>query len=230
MADEAEPRAAETAARHGVHAERGGGGGRHDDAHIADEVGGEHLVQLERAEEAHREPHDERQVRHRGRHPERERGAEGQRRQVVGELHERHEHGAAHAGHDGVVQIVADKLGKHDCLRRQQHDEEQRDGAAEDMDALVGRLQQVAQRRESQGDARCGNRYLLDDVAHSRMPFYAVPGFAQTHSGMLPSKRKIIYRYVLITIYNRLSFARRLCIVKGQVMRTVVRPTIPFPS
>ena len=175
VAREAEP---EDSLAQGLHPEHGRRDRGHHDAHIADEVGGEHLVQLERAEEAHREPHDESQVRHRGRHPERERGAEGQRRQVVGELHKRHEHGAADAGHDGVMQIVADKLGKHDRLRRQQHDEEQRDGAAEDMDALVGRLQQVAQRREGKGDARRGNGYFLYDVAHGHVPFNAVLRFA----------------------------------------------------
>ena len=47
---------------------------------------------------------------------------------------------------------------------------------------------------------------------------------------MLLSKRKIIYRYALITIYNRLSIAWHFCAVKGQVMCAVMTPTIPRPS
>ena len=163
VADESEPehRVAER-----LHAERGGGGGRHDDAHIADEVGGEHLVQLELRDEAGGEPHDEDRVGCHGVAPQHESGQVRERRQVRRDLHEGHEQGGAHAGKDGIAHVLANVQREQDNLCQQQDDQEKRAHAARHMQRLGMGLQQVAERRQPERDSRGGDGYFPDEVAH----------------------------------------------------------------
>ena len=219
-----------------LHAEGGGGGGGHDDAHVADEVGGEHFVQLEVRDEADGEPAHERKVGDDGRRPQHERGDVRERGQVPCQLHEGHEEGGAHACHDGVVQVVANHAGEEDDLRREHDDEEERQRAAYDVHDFGVGLQQIAECGKAEGNACGGDGNLFDDLAHGvtfllpriilldargwegrrHAPCETRTAAACAYSCMTVCKRKLLYSYVMISLSYRMC-RMRCCVPYAQV-------------
>ena len=101
--------------------------------------------------------------------PQHERRRMGERLEIGGELHERHEERAAHAGEDGVAEVLEHRTGVAHHPDDEQGDQQGRHdatcGADDSAERLGDRgLQQVAERGEAERQASCGNGRLLEDV------------------------------------------------------------------
>ena len=172
IAGEAEP---ENTLAEGLGAEDGRRYSRHDDTHVANEVRGEDLGELEAADIVQGEPRHQHEVTRHGRAPQPEGRHDSRGSKVASQLHQRHEERGGNACENGVLHVLAKHGGEHDQLGDEHSHQEEGQRPTSNVGDLGIGLKQVAQSGQAQGHARCGDGYFLDNVAH-RAPFVGAFG------------------------------------------------------